>query len=470
MYPQSALVHRNTLKTAGTLLDRFFRDAEGHTNHQLDMDFLLSDLGIPRDRAALAIEYLVSRGLLNSFSPDIAYLTDLGISTVAEDIDIASLSPIEAPMTEPIEKLESASESRAASLLPDGPDDSDLTVQGHIDGLTQDDTTDSSQDDTDSSVAKQTGPHLIHITLSGQTTVDLDARCLIGRSEDNDVRVDDQRASKRHALVRRQDGFFILEDLESANGTLLNGAYCVEPTRLKHDDEIVIGRTMLVFQLPTQPLGATPSQFEDPTSPPESRTASGIRVLRGRPEGGPHRSQPPPTDSHPAAGGKTRRTPSDISELQPTIMEMESTTATLKERVSTLAHVDPAVVELSEILPDSPSTPPSGPIEITSHQAGIAKSTSRATPPPRLSSTPRPRVIRRPSSVQPRPASTTSPPLDDNRRHRLIEDLTRLRVRLTEVMGEGGRGALVVESIDFLLGHPLVQAFVEEDNELNPQD
>src|SRR6185295_10008126 len=49
-------------------------------------------------------------------------------------------------------------------------------------------------------------------------------RCLIGRAMDSDVRLIDRGVSRHHArLSRVAGGGFVIEDLASRNGTLVNG-------------------------------------------------------------------------------------------------------------------------------------------------------------------------------------------------------------------------------------------------------
>ncbi|MEJ2212320.1 MAG: FHA domain-containing protein, partial [Anaerolineae bacterium] len=45
----------------------------------------------------------------------------------------------------------------------------------------------------------------------------------LGRSQDNDVHVPDERASRHHARIDVQQGVYVISDLGSANGTLVNG-------------------------------------------------------------------------------------------------------------------------------------------------------------------------------------------------------------------------------------------------------
>jgi pSer/pThr/pTyr-binding forkhead associated (FHA) protein len=78
-------------------------------------------------------------------------------------------------------------------------------------------------------------------------------RVVIGRAEEADLRLDDQGASRKHALIEifSRDQFY-LSDLASQNGTWLNGIR-VRNTRLLNGDLIRVGNTVLklvVLDLP----------------------------------------------------------------------------------------------------------------------------------------------------------------------------------------------------------------------------
>lgn len=68
----------------------------------------------------------------------------------------------------------------------------------------------------------------------------------IGREEGNALRLNDERVSRYHAKIQTEDGDVILTDLDSTNGTRVNGA-AVQIRRLRAGDQIAIGRTMLLF-------------------------------------------------------------------------------------------------------------------------------------------------------------------------------------------------------------------------------
>jgi FHA domain-containing protein len=69
----------------------------------------------------------------------------------------------------------------------------------------------------------------------------------VGRSKDADVRIDDRYASSIHARVFSREGRFYVEDMNSTNGTLLNGATLQGEAELIDGDSVQIGDT--VFRL-----------------------------------------------------------------------------------------------------------------------------------------------------------------------------------------------------------------------------
>jgi adenylate cyclase len=70
----------------------------------------------------------------------------------------------------------------------------------------------------------------------------------IGRSRDSVIPVPDPRASRHHALIRRQaDGFWFF-DLGSSNGSYLNGRRVTTAHLLKNGDLITIGDHQLRFK------------------------------------------------------------------------------------------------------------------------------------------------------------------------------------------------------------------------------
>jgi pSer/pThr/pTyr-binding forkhead associated (FHA) protein len=67
----------------------------------------------------------------------------------------------------------------------------------------------------------------------------------LGRDVGNDVVVEDEAASARHALLEHVDGEWWVEDAGSTNGTALNGTRITQRERLRPGDELTIGRVAL---------------------------------------------------------------------------------------------------------------------------------------------------------------------------------------------------------------------------------
>lgn len=70
----------------------------------------------------------------------------------------------------------------------------------------------------------------------------------IGRHIDNAFVVNDDQASTHHARIVIEGPFFHLEDLDSTNGTFVDGTRINEPVQLKSESLIKIGSTIARFE------------------------------------------------------------------------------------------------------------------------------------------------------------------------------------------------------------------------------
>lgn len=68
----------------------------------------------------------------------------------------------------------------------------------------------------------------------------------VGRLPDNTVVIDNPAVSARHARILRDGARFIVEDLDSRNGTFVNDARVTRYT-LQHGDVVMVGKHRLVF-------------------------------------------------------------------------------------------------------------------------------------------------------------------------------------------------------------------------------
>jgi FHA domain len=78
---------------------------------------------------------------------------------------------------------------------------------------------------------------------------DLFGGLTIGRSTDADVRIEDRFASGVHARVYGRGARYYLEDMNSTNGTFLNGRQLEGESELSDLDEVRIGDTEMRFEL-----------------------------------------------------------------------------------------------------------------------------------------------------------------------------------------------------------------------------
>lgn len=92
-------------------------------------------------------------------------------------------------------------------------------------------------------------PRLVVFDREQATEVPLQGveRVTIGRTEGNDVAIDQGNVSRQHAEVVRRGGAWLLRDLGSTNGTWLRGE-AVDERLLQDGDAFRIGRAQIVFK------------------------------------------------------------------------------------------------------------------------------------------------------------------------------------------------------------------------------
>jgi hypothetical protein len=104
----------------------------------------------------------------------------------------------------------------------------------------------------------------LEVTRDGrQQVVALDAeRVTLGRAAGNDLSFpSDGTVSGRHAIVERQEDGWTIRDLDSSNGTYVNGQRLEGPRLLRAGDLVTLGKERVVFRIqqplpgPSQPAG-----------------------------------------------------------------------------------------------------------------------------------------------------------------------------------------------------------------------
>src|SRR5437899_731191 len=93
---------------------------------------------------------------------------------------------------------------------------------------------------------------------AGHQTVPLTGdRVRIGKAASNDLVIaEDPTLSRKHAVVERTDSGWAVRDLDSRNGTFVNGKR-VTAHALRHGDQMTVGASRAVFEMVTATSQAT---------------------------------------------------------------------------------------------------------------------------------------------------------------------------------------------------------------------
>ncbi len=99
-----------------------------------------------------------------------------------------------------------------------------------------------------------------------------DGEATLGRDPTNAVAMADTSVSRKHCLLRREeDGRFQIRDLDSRNGTLVNGL-AVKEQWLRHGDEIATGDSVFLFLVEDEDQAVPSSRVEFDDSHPTAET------------------------------------------------------------------------------------------------------------------------------------------------------------------------------------------------------
>lgn len=95
---------------------------------------------------------------------------------------------------------------------------------------------------------KLTKKELYKLSYKGKT-FSIVSTITLGRDKENDIQIDDTLTSRFHAVIQKIKDAYFLKDLDSTNGTFINGKkvpkdkYC----KLHQDDTIRLGRTEITI-------------------------------------------------------------------------------------------------------------------------------------------------------------------------------------------------------------------------------
>lgn len=124
-------------------------------------------------------------------------------------------------------------------------------------------------------------------TQSGRRLTIVQWPATIGRDASSVIPIDDHRVSRYHARIKKRDQLYILEDLQSKNGTWLNGDK-VSNSVINSGDKILIGDTEIVFLTPEAQidLASEMAELEHYATSAEADEIGGSIDLAGNQEPG----------------------------------------------------------------------------------------------------------------------------------------------------------------------------------------
>lgn len=176
----------------------------------------------------------------------------------------------------------------------------------------------------------------IEIIKGGNTgqSIRLSGEAFLGRTTDNAVSLPDTNVSRRHAVIRPKDGYFVITDLASANGTFVNGLRLqrYDPKPLNEGDSIAICSITMKFH----------AEGKVPRSSKKAAWCAGIlRIFKSREKH--EKSAFSPAEMKLSAGNK------DIFQLKKEALPGESTLGTQRRDVGSLTMVFSSKIRIAPI-------------------------------------------------------------------------------------------------------------------------
>jgi len=148
-----------------------------------------------------------------------------------------------------------------------------------------------------------TPPEEAFLMLQGRRHFPLETEEIrIGRLLENDLVIDDPHVSRRHALIRLEAGRYVLYDLKSTTGTMVNGKLTAK-SALRPGDVITVANVELVYG---EGAGGPPTESPEYARPEGAPEAEDVTPLDLRPFDFPTRSfhQNPSDDELPTTSSE----------------------------------------------------------------------------------------------------------------------------------------------------------------------
>jgi predicted component of type VI protein secretion system len=112
-------------------------------------------------------------------------------------------------------------------------------------------------------------------------------RTVVGRDPEAEVCIEDEAVSWNHLEIENRGGMLMATDLDSRNGTALNGEPLDRPRRLRHGDTLIVGGRRLEVSDPEPGRGGATVPASRPSVPlsEEERATAAALVAPYRSEG-----------------------------------------------------------------------------------------------------------------------------------------------------------------------------------------
>ncbi|MEM1067479.1 MAG: FHA domain-containing protein [Planctomycetota bacterium] len=120
---------------------------------------------------------------------------------------------------------------------------------------------------------------ILHGADRGKVYEDLEPPLTVGREEGNNIQLNDERVSRCHFKVQRDNDRLVLTDLDSTNGTKVNGVEC-QLKILRHGDLISVGRSLMLVGSESQIAARLAAMgAENPTMSQISSSESSLAMV-----------------------------------------------------------------------------------------------------------------------------------------------------------------------------------------------
>ena len=185
---------------------------------------------------------------------------------------------------------------------------------------------------------------------------------ILGRT--GDIAIDDRVASRHHCEIRRSEIGYVLSDLKSRNGTILNLEPIDRAIQLNDGDEIGIGHATVRFwidpdkanlTLPEVPLsqtsaGRSPAPAPPAKKPPQQQKQT-PRPKRSQPPAQPAAEQPAPPPPAPSASSTAPPSPQPTADTATSDFDLQIESLPLPTPAGDGPRVDPGSLTIDDIIP-----------------------------------------------------------------------------------------------------------------------